>query len=49
MAQFQASRALVSRLASPVGCAPARLFNELSGRVPMPEQRYQLSYSPNNS
>jgi hypothetical protein len=39
MERFQASRALVSGLASAVGCAPARLFNELSGRVPMPEQR----------
>jgi hypothetical protein len=39
MEQFRASRALVSVMAGAVGCAPARLFNELSGRVPMPEQR----------
>lgn len=39
MEQFQASRALVSGLANDVGCAPARLFDELSGRVQMPEQR----------
>lgn len=39
MEQFQTSRALVSGLARAVGCAPARLFAELSGRVPMPEER----------
>jgi hypothetical protein len=39
MEQFQTSRTLVSGLARAVGCTPARLFAELSGRVPMPEQR----------
>ena len=37
--QFSASGALVSGLASAVGCTPARLFDKLSGQVPMPEER----------
>ncbi len=39
MEQFQVSRALVSGLARAVGCAPARLFDELSGWVLMHEER----------
>lgn len=39
MEQFQASPALVSGLASAVGCAPACLCDELSSRVPMFGQR----------
>jgi hypothetical protein len=37
MEQFQASRTLVSGLARALDCPPARLFDELSGWVPMPE------------